>query len=136
MMGAPGIQPKHLPPTLQEMADLIGIEAVRVIVEQRGGISLCVPSKVSQRHWLYSAIGKEAFEQLVYHYKNIELWIPRCMAAINALRDAEIIAAKQAGATTPELARKYHTTDRNIRLICARHRDAEPDPQADLFSQE
>ena len=135
MMGFPGLVPAYLPELIRELIGLIGEEATGKIVEARGGITLCVPVDARPGHWLRGLIGDEAFERLVEEYRGIELYIPRCTKALQKLREAEIVADHEAGMGTVELARKYGYSDRGIRLMLQRAREASTHQQPDLFDE-
>lgn len=106
-----------LPQSIQELIDIVGIKAALIIVEERGGIRLPVPVEVNQGHWLYTAIGKEAFTALVEYYAGEEIEIPRCSTAMRAIKDHHIAAAANQGASNAELAREFGYTERGIRKL-------------------
>ncbi len=108
---------QHLPDSIQEMAELIGLPATLKIVEERGGIRLSIPTKVNDKSWLTQLIGREAMMLLVKHYKGEELDIPRCTAAVKAAQDAHIYQQIQAGVPQSKLAREYGYTERGIRKV-------------------
>ncbi|RMG56332.1 MAG: DNA transposition protein [Gammaproteobacteria bacterium] len=107
----------YLPASVRELVDVIGLPAALAIVEARGGVRLTVPSRASAEHWLADLIGLEALEKLVAVYAREEIEVPRCAAALRALRAREIVAEFERGASNAELARKYHYTERGIRKL-------------------
>ncbi len=121
----------HLPPSIKELIDVVGVSATQAIVQERGGISLCVPGEVTQQHWLHNAIGEAAFEKLVATYKNEEIWIARCHKALHLAKIDAIKQAKASGSSTFDLARHYKCSDRYIRMIVASNGDSHL--QQDLF---
>jgi len=120
----------HLPSSIQDMVAVIGLAAALVIVEERGGIRLCVPAQVRTDHWLMQKIGAEAFVRLVQVYAGEEIEIPKCDAALRALREHEIVSSDESNA---RLARRYGYTERGIRKLKRRVRNAAPDDQQSLF---
>lgn len=125
---------QHLPPVILDLIDVIGAPATEIIVRERGGVSLCVPGKTTPEHWLHDAIGKTAFEQLVKTYRGVELWIPRCTRALQAMRDQQILQAAESGTSIVQIALQYGYTDRGIHKILQRLRA--PDNQIDMFNNE
>jgi len=120
----------HLPPSVQDMVGVVGLTAALAIVEERGGIRLCVPAQVRADHWLMQKIGAEAFARLVQVYAGEEIEIPKCDAALRALREHEIVNSDESNA---RLARRYGYTERGIRKLKRRVRNAAPDEQQSLF---
>jgi len=134
-MFIPGQLPAHrLPDSVQDLVDLIGLTAALAIVEKRGGIRLCVPTRVTRDHWLATAIGLEAFGVLVNVYSGEEIDVPRCVEALRAVRELAIFNdSMNYGLSQAQLARKYHYTERGIRKLLQRvGATVEPD-QIDLF---
>lgn len=103
-----------LPESIRDMTDIIGISAALRIVEERGGIRLYVPKALSDSHWLADLIGTEALAALIEIYAGEEIEIPRCAAALKAMKDQEIANAK---GSVAEIARRYGYTERGIRKI-------------------
>lgn len=120
-----------LPLILQDMAGLIGLPLTMRLVEKHGGTRLYVPKgEMADDHALVKLIGREAAEKLQSMYGGDEHFdIPLALRAIKAVRNAEIKALRPR-VSERELAREYHTTERNIRLICGKMED---DRQQGLF---
>lgn len=118
MMYAPGAIPEHhLPASVRELVEVIGLAAALAIVEARGGVRLSVPTKATAEHWLAELIGLEALEALVAVYAREEIEVPRCAAALRTLQERRIVAEFERGASNAELARKYQYTERGIRKL-------------------
>ncbi len=123
-----------LPASAQAMAALIGDELTLRLIAACGGCSLSVPlfadkgrgRKAAAR--LAGEVGEELAARLLYFYAGERLYIPRCAAALDALRAVEIhravAAALQAGrgkvATVAELARAHGLSDRAVEEILSR----------------
>jgi len=133
MMGIPDQIPCYLPRSILDLIDVIGEKATQIIVNERGGITLCVPSTVTEDHWLYSDIGKEAFTKLVKTYKGEEIEIARCEKALQLKKELDIVKAKSQGIGTFTLARHYQLSARRIRMIVEKHRNQQPSNQTELF---
>lgn len=103
-----------LPESIRDMTDIIGISAALRIVEERGGIRLYVPKTPAINHWLSELIGLENMTALVNVYAGEEIEIPRCAAALKAMKNQEIANAT---GSVAEIARRYGYTERGIRNI-------------------
>ena len=119
-----------LPASIVDLVAVIGLTAALAIVEERGGIRLCVPTRVRPEHWLMEKIGAESFARLVEIYAGEEIEVPLCVAAMRALREQEIVNSHESNAT---LARRYGYTERGIRKLRRRVSTAVPDEQQELF---
>lgn len=120
-----------LPPILQDMVELIGLALTMKLVEAHGGTRLFVPKReVAGDHPLAKLIGSEAAQMLIDAYGGEEHFdIPLAMRALKAVRNAQIRAERK-NESERVLARRYQTTERNIRLICGERVD---DRQTALF---
>lgn len=135
IMAMPGLNPDYFPQSALDLIEDIGLEATIKIVEQRGGVRLFVPVKAKSDHWLMDCIGQDSFEQLVLVSAGLEIEIPRCCAALRALRESEIHAGAQSGETNAVLALRFGYTERGIRKVRRRveEREGYESPQRDLF---
>jgi len=85
-------------------------------------------------------VGVDAADALVKHYGGVELYIPRCAAALQAARDAAIneryIAETNKGRSSADvvfsLARRYKISDRRVWDIL-KTLPEKPDEQLRLF---
>lgn len=120
-----------LPPTLQDLVELIGLHLTMRLVEKHGGTRLFVPKLgVKDDHPLAKLLGPQAARKLVDAYGGQEHFdIPLAMRALKAVRNAQI-RAQRPHISASRLAREYRTTERNIRLICG---EVEDDRQVGLF---
>lgn len=129
-----GIPEHYLPASVRDLVDVVGMPAALAIVEARGGIRLCVPKRVTPDHWLVDLIGVDALQALISVYSGEEIEVPRCYAALRAIRDQQIVAEAEAGASNAELARKHNYTERGIRKLRRRVEKEIESPQNDLFA--
>lgn len=121
-----------LPPSLQEVAEVIGIVATLKLVEWRGGVRVWVPGEVKAFDPLANAIGVVAAEKLCARFGLEFLWIPKCTKAVRAARDSEI-RRRYKTTTAAQLALEYGLTDRQIWAIVARREQTEFPAQPDLL---
>lgn len=125
----------HLPQSLAEVADVIGIAATLQLVEGWGGLRLYVPEAehLSDEHPLVRWLGGERARQLCQVYAREKIDVARCTQAARAARDEAIYREHiEQGFSARSLAIQYGLTERQIWFILARHRDTEPD-NLDLF---
>jgi Mor family transcriptional regulator len=121
-----------LPPILQDIVELIGLQPTMRLVETYGGVRLYVPKlELEDDHPLIRQIGREAAEKLQAMYGGEPHFdIPKAERALRAVRDARIRHLRSAGASTRTLALDNGLTERQIRTICG---ELEDDRQVGLF---
>jgi len=131
---------EHLPDSVHELISIIDVPLTLMLIEARAGRELSIPTAPHLSPWLVELIGYDAVEKLSHHYSGEKIDVPRCVAAMRAVRDHAIYSEKCAGASTCSLAFKYDFTTRGIRKVLARVKknDDTPDaevnnPQASLF---
>ncbi len=110
---------EHLPESIKELADIIGVNKALSIVALRGGTKLSIPDQAKETHWLVDVIGYESFNDLCYHYSGCEIEIPKCFKTIGLITDREILEDRK-NLTMAGLARKYGYTERGIRKVIER----------------
>lgn len=111
------VSPDHLPASVTELVDVVGMDAALAIVDARGGIAFYVPMTAQPGHWLATLIGMIALEKLAAYYQGDEIEVPRCAAALRAVREQQIAAEHAAGDSNATLARRYGYTERGIRKL-------------------
>lgn len=120
----------YLPASALEMVRLIGLQAALLVIEHFGGTDLhffreketCFPNDFLS---LAQVIGKEKAALLAREYPAAKkVYVPRCMKAMNALRNREIIALadqmmheKSMRQVCKDLARRYRKSSRSIQMI-------------------
>lgn len=58
-----------LPQTLDEIAQIAGVEAALSLADARGGSRISIPSRVKTDHWLIKTVGKEAADKICEFYR-------------------------------------------------------------------
>lgn len=124
---------EHLPMSLKEMSDIIGLEATRKLVAAYGGTRLRVPVKMPEAHPLAELLGLEAARLLSCHYGLEEFDVPTASAAIKRARNRRMQAEHREGVSARRLARRYQLTERRVWEILAE--DLPSDNQAELFGE-
>lgn len=119
-----------LPRSLQDLASHVGISGALAIAERWGGIRLHVPhvERINSGHPLVQAIGMKNAESLARYAGGEWMEIPLCHLLSVRRRDAEMVAARQGGASTREIAKQFRLTERGVRLAMERYR-REQSPQ-------
>ncbi|MBX3527539.1 MAG: hypothetical protein KF904_15150, partial [Rhodoblastus sp.] len=59
----------HLPPLLNEIAEVAGVVAAVAIAEARGGTRVHFPARAPDGHWLVALVGREAADELCAHFR-------------------------------------------------------------------
>ncbi|HJW81968.1 MAG TPA: Mor transcription activator family protein [Acidiferrobacterales bacterium] len=123
-----------LPESLRDVVELIGLAATLKLVEHFGGlIALYVPRDIEPEHPIAVAIGITAARKLAAHYGTDCLRnIPRCVAGLRRIRDAEIHRRHKIESAA-RLALAFGLTERQIWMILAEIRAGTDDKQSALF---
>ncbi len=128
---------RYLPALLQEFVEVIGLPATLKLVEHFGGIRIRPPVAIGEltaEHALVRALGLPAARALSLYTPGAEITVPRCLAAIRRVRDAEMRRAhNEDGVTAARLARAHALTERQVYAILALPFDNEDSRQAALF---
>lgn len=120
-----------LPPLLQTVVDLIGLEKTFILVKARGGVRLYVPKgKMADDHDLVRMIGREAAEALQAEFGGMDHFdLPRAERALRAIKHAEVKRMREQFSVRT-VALECELTERGVRKICGRLED---DRQDQLF---
>lgn len=125
-----------LPPRLQEFVRLIGLPATLRMVERFGGLRIYIPATATPDHPFAEIIGIDNLAKLCQEYSadghGLRFELPKALHALNAVRNAQIRADYESGASARSLAGQHRVTERHIERIVA---DVQPhnDRQAPLF---
>lgn len=122
-----------LPPLVRDIADLVGLDAALAIVDHWGGVRWHVPVSVETAHELVDIIGDDAADTFIRVYSGERIDVPRCLQAMIETRRAMLYEDYDRGLKPPELARKYHCTERWVWALLARRRDQANDQQMGLL---
>lgn len=119
-----------LPPSLVDVAEVVGLAATLALVEHAGGVRIYVPERLGDEHRLVEWLGREAAALLSEAFAMEELVVPRCADALRRVRNRQIRHERDQGARPAELALRYRLTERQVYTILSRD-DA---PAADQFT--
>jgi Mor family transcriptional regulator len=102
-------------PTLQEIVEVIGVEAAAKIVSQIGGVTYYFPPDGSESERV--SIEAEAWQAMCKRFSGW-VYVPKGFSDKLATRNIEIRKKRSSGARIIDLAIEYNLTDRRIRTIC------------------
>lgn len=114
---------------MDELAQVIGGEAVMRLCQALGGSSLYVPRVIGHNHPIAAAIGMKAAAVLAEYYFGVQLSLPKA----HARRERMIELAESGQMTMAEAARACDYTERRLYQILA-ERKKDDDGQLDLFA--
>jgi hypothetical protein len=114
----------------KEIVDAIGEDGAHALIKQYGGTRLFVPLSIPDGHRLVVLLGMESAQKLCASFGGQEHFdIPLGAARKRARRNAQIYADRADGMSVPGVARKYHMSERGVRLILAARRKPESTKQ-------
>ncbi|BAK76471.1 Mor transcription activator domain protein [Pseudogulbenkiania sp. NH8B] len=131
-----------LPENARELVRLIGLNLTMKLVDLLGGTHFPIPKTAKQEGQYFAAlaevVGVEAAKVLIRQYGNTRLYVPKCAAALRALRDANIRAdydrhCRELGhnATVNHiLVPKYRLCDRRLEKILSKVDELLPEAAA------
>lgn len=94
-----------LPTVLAEIAAVAGQEAAWALARAHGGVTVYIPHRAKNGHWLTELVGFDAADKICQHYRvgdsGIRLLIPLAKQA--AARE-RLVKALEAGMSAPEAA--------------------------------
>lgn len=111
---------EDLPESLQELVGLIGLPATMAIVKRWGGLRIKIPSHYHDDHAIVKVAGRTAMVKMVGAYAGCNLYIPRALRAINALRNIDIATRLEGSESAAMLALEYNLCERMIWKIVKR----------------
>ncbi|AFL74582.1 hypothetical protein Thivi_2661 [Thiocystis violascens DSM 198] len=111
----------HMPETLREVADLIGVAAA-VRLSQRFGGRRCYIGTNPEGSALEDCVGPDAARALSWYYGAGETTFPRGESVDRYARDQAILKDRLAGMSCGALAEKYRLSERRLWEILAAHR--------------
>lgn len=136
-----------LPENARQLVDMLTLATTLKLVDAYGGTHFPIPKTARQEGQYFAAlaeaVGVDAANKLVKRYGNTRLYVPKCAAALRALRDASIradydMSCGELGhnATVNNvLVPKYKLCDRRIEEILSKADDLQPaiEAQGSLF---
>lgn len=130
-----------LPAVLIEISEVIGSEAMWVLVRECGGTSIYIPASIGQGHWLARLVGLESAKKLSLHFRDStadltpigrKLLIPMASASQTAQAWRRVLDAQP---SLTEIARQMGVHERTALRRRNRWREQSSEDQGDLFSR-
>lgn len=114
-----------LPKLVLEMIEVMGELPTMRLVHAMKGRYLCVPGwPLKRRSTRFEAlekiVGNAAARKFAERWGNVEIQVPKCMAALRLIRDREIVRRYEAGETPGDIASRYELTERHFWRIAKR----------------
>lgn len=127
---------EHLPDSMREIAELVGVEGVLALIERWGGVWVHVPhpDNLHAAHPLVLALGAEPARRMAERYPGERVEVPIGHGYAAALLAAEVAAATDRGESEAQIARRLGITARWVRELRRRARETADDGQVDLFA--
>lgn len=141
--GVASIDLRDLPQSARDLIALIGLSATARLIEAMPGYPFPVPKGednnpegAARFATLVEIVGETAARILVKHFGGDNMYVPSCKEAIRKVRNRQIVADYNGGATVFDLVIKYKLCYRQIETILKSTDTTPPDPsqQADLFA--
>lgn len=101
----------------QEVADVIGTAAARVLVERYPGQQILIPGSVTE-HWT-ELLGDLAARRLVAEYRGQSVHVPSQAVLDREARRQQVLADVRGGFTVAEIARRTGLSVRSVHYIKA-----------------
>lgn len=114
MLDTTKLPTEYLPASIKELLKSLEVATVYALIEEYGGTRIIVPKIATEEHELARLIGFAELKTFCYLFGGSVFDCPRCLKALNTLRDNEMLADKRAGLTLAELARKHGITERGV----------------------
>lgn len=121
------IDPRTMPTQVRRMIRAIGLPATMCLLRWRGGRRLFLP-RGPERTELAQVLTREQVQALLAEFTD-QPWIdvPKPDKLWLAIRDAQIRAEHEAGASLQQLADRYGLTARRVLMIVTESQSAQPD---------
>ncbi|MGR3484046.1 MAG: helix-turn-helix domain-containing protein [Paracoccaceae bacterium] len=130
---------KHwLPPLLNEIADVAGVDAAIALAKLRGGSRISIPKTASDDHWITVAVGREAADAICAHFSGggdgrVQVDLPLGPTSAQAGIRRAIDAMLEEGRSADDIARTLRVHRSTVfRRAAAR---GASDDQPDLFDR-
>lgn len=123
-----------LPQGLQELSEVIGLDAALRLTRAFPGVPLYVPVVATSSHAIAHAIGMEAFETLVDRYAGDIVRLCKLDSAIRQIKHEMRRRMRRAGKSNREIALALNYGQRWVERLGEYDRHGRP--QRDLFNED
>lgn len=119
-----------LPESLQDLADVIGLENTIKLIDRFPGISLYIPHKTTDSHVLVTVIGEASAEALCDAFGGNEVRLPKLDSAKRQFKYHTLRKMKSAGCSNRIVAQVLQYSERHVERLASQFRN---EHQLDLF---
>lgn len=112
-----------LPEAAREIVTVVGLESAMRLVSVYGGSTISFsdesrgPEVGGRRDIIAKLLGPQRAKAFFRHFANRILYVPRCSATLRLIRDRQICAAFDDGASVRELMAEHGLSERSISRI-------------------
>lgn len=128
-----GIFEEDLPPTLKDLCDLLGLEAVIALAQKYGGTVMMLPRTLFNGCTLPEVIGAEAAAKLIHFRGGTRLYVAKLDEALRVNRNLQIVKLYSAGEGVKKLAREFSLSERHVWRILGTPEPDRTENQLSLF---
>lgn len=117
---------QRLPPILQEIAEVISLDAAIKLAEAKGGQRIAIPTKLRDDHWLIDVLGSDDAIALCGYFANgtrVHMDVPFGPTSDAARREAMIAKLIKEGKSANEIAQACRFTRRTAFAKKAKHKE-------------
>lgn len=126
------INAELLPESLQELSEVVGLDAALKLAAAYPSVPLYVPSKARPDHAIAEVIGPGAFECLVNHYGGDTITVAKIEAATRQIKHHMLKDLKKQGHSNRDIALQLNYSQRHVERITSGLRD---ENQFDMFEE-
>jgi len=106
-----------MPEAFRDIADAIGLDATRSLIDWRGGTRLSVPHVMKANHAIARQIGTKAALALAEKCGGLQFHVPRVSTVIRSARNRTIRSEFDAGARIPDLCSRFGLCENAVRRV-------------------
>ena len=124
-----------LPQILQEIAEVINLDAALKLAEAKGGQRISIPGHLRSDHWLVDVMGMDNAQAFCKYFTNgsrVHLEVPFGPTSSQARREALIARLIKEGKSANQIAAAAHVTRRTVFAKRVKHKSQTP-KLPDLF---
>ncbi len=120
-----------LPPQARQLVRLIGMVNTLTLLEQRGGVTLRIPTKAMEAVYLRDVLPMDAIIELCKAMPGKRIELPKLDKITLQIRN-QVIRAERQQVSASKVALRFNLTRRQVINIC---KSSGPGPQTDLFGE-
>lgn len=114
------LDPDLLPDSLNQLSDIMGLNAALSLVRTMPGVRVYVPANMTESNAIAQIVGMEAAQKLSKHFAGDRIQLPSIKLQ---LQDIQLYQLKADGFSNKDCALKMGVTERTIERRLAHHRE-------------